>query len=61
MSKSEGQVEIVKVPKSKRLSKESLHKLDREISSHVQANKAMEGRKPDIRIQQFCQLEYAII
>ena len=37
MDKSNDQVRIVKVSKSKRLSKESLHKLEREISSHVQA------------------------
>ena len=38
MSKSNGQVEIVKVPDSKRLSLESLIKLDHEINFWIQRN-----------------------
>ena len=35
MDKSNGKVKIVKVPKSKRLTKQSLYKLDEEIRNQV--------------------------
>ena len=44
MAKSNGEVKIVKVPASKRLSKASFAKLNREIKTHVEANKAMSER-----------------
>ena len=44
MAKSNGKVKIVKVPASKRLSKASFVKLNKEIKSHVEANKAMSER-----------------
>lgn len=44
MNKSNGMVKIVKAPKNKRLTKQSLHKLDEEIRSQVNANKDMERR-----------------
>lgn len=44
MNKSNGQVKIVKVPASKRLSAKSLKKLDSEIAAHVSANEAMSNR-----------------
>lgn len=44
MDKSSGKVKIVKVPKSKRLTKQSLYKLDEEIKSQVRANKEIEKR-----------------
>lgn len=44
MDKSGGQVRVVKVSKSKRLSRKSLSKLDRENSAHVRVNKAMENK-----------------
>lgn len=44
MSKSAGQVKIVKVPASKRPTAASLKKLDREIAAQVSANNAMSNR-----------------
>lgn len=44
MSKSNGEVKIVKVSTSKRLSKASYTKLNEEIRSHVEANKGMSKR-----------------
>lgn len=44
MSKSAGQVTIVKVPDSKRPTAASLKKLDREIAAQVSANEAMSNR-----------------
>lgn len=44
MSKSAGQVKIVKVPAIKRPTAASLKKLDREIAAQVNANKAMSNR-----------------
>lgn len=44
ISKSNGEVKIVKVPASKRLSKASYTKLNEQIRSHVEANKAMSER-----------------
>lgn len=41
MAKSNGKVKIVKVPKEKRGTEQSYAKLDREIKSQVDANKAM--------------------
>lgn len=44
MDKSNGEVKIVKVPKSKRLTKQSLYKLYEEINSQVKANADMERK-----------------
>ena len=44
MDKSNGEVKIVKVSKSKKLSKQSLYKLDEEIRSQVKANADMERK-----------------
>lgn len=44
MAKSNGKVKIVKVPASKILSKASFAELNKEIGSHVEANKAMSER-----------------
>ena len=44
MDKSNGKVKIVKVPKSKRLTKQSLYKLDEEIRNQVKANKKIERK-----------------
>lgn len=44
MDKSNGEVKIVKVPKSKKLSKQSLYKLDEKIRSQVKANADMERK-----------------
>lgn len=44
MSYSTGQVKVVKVPTSKKITEESLKKLDREIAALVSANEAMSTR-----------------
>ena len=44
MDKSNGKVKIVKEPKSKRLTKQSLYKLDEEIRNQVKANKEIERK-----------------
>ena len=44
MDKSNGKVKIIKVPKSKRLTKQSLYKLDEEIINQVKANKEIERK-----------------
>ena len=44
MDKSNGKVKIIKVPKSKRLTKQSLYKLDEEIRNQVKANKEIERK-----------------
>lgn len=44
MQKSNGEVRIVKIPKEKKPSKESLIKLEKEIKAHVEANNAMMER-----------------
>ena len=44
MDKSNGKVKIIKVPKSKRLTKQSLYKLDEEIRNQVKANKKIERK-----------------
>ena len=49
MDKSNGKVKIIKVPKSKRLTKQSLYKLDEEIRNQVKANKEIERLKTTAR------------
>lgn len=44
MEKSGGKVRIVKIPKEKRGTLENLAKLDQEIKTQVDANKAMNER-----------------
>lgn len=44
IAKSNGEVKIAKVPAGKKLSKASYAKLNEEIRSHVEANKAMPER-----------------
>lgn len=44
MSKSKGQVRIVKIPADEKPTAESLKKLDREIAAQVSANEAMSNR-----------------
>lgn len=44
MSKSNGQVRIVKIPASEKPTAESLKKLDREIAAQISANEAMSNR-----------------
>lgn len=44
MQKSGGQVNVVKVPVSKRPTASALTKLEREIASQVSANEAMSNR-----------------
>lgn len=44
MQKSGGQVNVVKVPVSKRPTASALTKLEREIASQVNANEAMSNR-----------------
>ena len=44
MQTSNGEVRIVKIPKEKKLSKENLIKLEKEIKAHVDANNAMMER-----------------
>lgn len=44
MAKSGGKARLVKAPANKRPTAESLRKLDREISSQIEANEAMRER-----------------
>lgn len=44
MAKSGGKIRVVKVPKERRPTAESLRKLDMEINSQIAANEAMRHR-----------------
>lgn len=52
MGKGNGTVRLVKVPRSKRPTAESLRELEDEISSHISANEAMRCRSMNNALRQ---------
>ena len=54
MEKSEGKARLVKVPANRRPTAESLRKLDREISSQIEANEAMRERSMERASKDVC-------